>query len=122
MARIDFTNSPPALDIRGKFGQPNGFGEAVFGWSEYGDDNEFAGYYQLRRRPSGNYLVRMRPYWPTNTETEARRAWRNVFASGVSAWHSLTAETKQEYNKRKYPTGQSGFTRFMSEYLKEHAI
>lgn len=65
-------------------------------------------------------IVLLKHYWPKNTETEKRRAWRNIFADGVQAWKDLTTSERLYYNELKYPTGQSGFTRFMSKYLSEH--
>jgi hypothetical protein len=47
-------------------------------------------------------------------------AWRDIFAGGVSTWHGLTTSEKQYYNTLKYPSRQSGFTRFMSKYMSDH--
>lgn len=76
--------------------------------------------YTKNQNMGGQIIVKMRHYWPTNTETETRRTWRNVFAAGVSAWHGLTTGEKLYYNTLKHPARQSGFTRFMSRYLSEH--
>lgn len=110
------------LNLRGKLGIPNGLGESICGWSFFGDWDEFAGYYQNHTTAKGKELVRARPYWPKNIETETRRAWRDVFAAGVLAWHNLTAETKLAYNKLKFPARMSGFCRFMREYLKANKL
>lgn len=88
-----------------------------------GIGNNFLGndvLYTKNQNRGSQIVVKMKHYWPTNTETETRRAWRNVFATGVSTWKALTAEEKQYYNKLKYPARQSGFTRFMSRYLSEN--
>jgi len=122
MAKVDAFEGLFSLSFVGKFDIPNGFGATLFGWNEFGYDHIKAGYYQERPTRKGRIKVRSRHYWPKNPKTENQQAWRNVFAEGVQAWHNLTKEDKQYYNDLKYPQTQSGFTRFMSQYLEENRI
>ncbi len=105
------------FSIRKRLGKPNSLGEMWLGWSELGDDDPFAGVYQKRRRRTGQIYVKMKHAWPDCGHTVRQAEMRSIFADGVTAWHALTTLQKQAYNKRKYPTGQSGFTRHMTEYL-----
>jgi hypothetical protein len=121
MVVINTKNGLYSLTAHGKIGKPNGFGAFMFGWSPFGEVNDKAGYYQKRYNKKRTITVRTRHYWPTNTETPARRAWRNVFAQGMQAWRELDNETRQEYNKRRYPFAMHGVNRFLREYLKNHS-
>jgi hypothetical protein len=51
---------------------------------------------------------------------ENQKSWRAIFADGVQAWKDLTTGERLYYNSLRYPTGQSGFTRFMSKYMSDH--
>lgn len=101
-----------------KVGKPNGFGEIRFGWSEFGDSDSMAGYYQRRHTRSGIKICRMRHYWPRQNPGPAEAARRANFAAGVAAWKALPDETKEMYNNTEYPVGQSGFNRYMSKWMK----
>lgn len=107
-----------SLEFNQKFGLPNGFGLIQFGWSEFGDDNERAGYYQTRPRPGGRILVKTRHYWPVQNPGSAEIARREHFADGVASWQALAPAEKQLYNDMQYPSGQSGFNRFMSYWMR----
>jgi len=107
-------------DFRGKLGVSCGFGTAWLGSSQFGDINDRAGIYQRKKLRNKFGLSRMRSYVPTNNQLENQQIWRGVFGNGVLAWQALDLETKQAYNKLKYPSGLSGFNRFMSKYLKEN--
>jgi hypothetical protein len=120
MAKVTLQNGLLSLGARGKFGKPNGLGEIWLGWSELGEDNIRAGYYQYHWNQRGKYFNKARFYWNPPHTTEAAIAWKTVFAGGVQAWKDLTDEERLAYNRLKYPTAQSGFTRFMSKYLKDH--
>lgn len=54
--------------------------------------------------------------------TPGRQQQRDAFFNAKEAWLALDDETKQEYNNRKYPTGQTGYNRFISEYLKQEEV
>lgn len=118
MAVINAFDGLLSLQFNQKFGLPNGFGLAQCGWSEFGDDNPRAGYYQTRPRPKGRILVKMRHYWPIQNPGSAEQTRRAYFASGVASWQALAPVEKQLYNDLKYPEGQSGFNRFMSYWMR----
>lgn len=112
---------------------PNGLGEHILGWTQLGDVNKYSGYYQKRLCQETSYshtkakrkcikYIRCRPYWPRQNKTERWHEVHNNFANGVSAWHALSTEQKMYYNNLKQPFSQTGFTRFMSQYLKEHKV
>lgn len=101
-----------------KFGLPNLFGWLRFGWSQFGDSNPYSGYYQTRPAKKGRIIVKMKPYWPVQNPGPAEQARRANFAAGVAAWQALDTESKQNYNNMQYPSGQSGFNRFMSLWLR----
>jgi len=120
MVVVDLGEEAKAIEIRGALGLPNSFGEIYFGWSEFGDYFEAAGFYQRRPSMKGQVIVRMRHYWPTNNQHEAQQVWRGVFADGVDAWKALTNEQKEIWRKLKYPRNMLGFHRFMRYYLKSN--
>lgn len=115
-------NGIPCLTIAGKYGSPNGLGEHILGWTQLGDQNDFAGYYQRRANKKGTTFTRCRPYWNPPHTTERALAVKNNFSAGVFAWHALTTEQKNYYNTLKKPHAQTGFTRFMSQWLKENQV
>lgn len=112
----------PCLSIAGKYGLPNGLGEHILGWSQLGDVNKYSGYYQRRSSKKGTTFTRCRPYWNAPHTTQRAVEVKNNFATGVLAWHALSNEEKLYYNRLKTPWAQSGFTRFMSKYLREHKV
>lgn len=120
MAKITLKNGLYSLGARGKFGKPNQLGEHWLGWTELGDYEPKAGYYQWHYNGFGYYWNRSKFYWNPKHTTEACVARNNIFADGVQAWKDLTDNERLYYNSLKYPYAQTGFTRFMSKYLKEH--
>ena len=111
-----------------RLGKPNQCGWIVPGWSEMGDDNDFAGVYQGRPRrktfvvlgekiPGKRLNFFMKPAWPVNTITAPRTAVRDKFRDGVDAWKALSAETKELYSVRANKKQRQGFCLWMSEYL-----
>lgn len=120
MAKVTIQNGLMSLGARGKFGKPNGIGETFLGWSELGDDNPRAGYYQYHWNGYAKYYNRCK-FWEHVIHTsELAMARKAIFRDGVNAWKALTDNEKLVYNRLKYPYAQTGFTRFMSKYLKEH--
>ena len=114
-----------------RLGKPNQFGWIVPGWSEFGDDNDFAGVYQGRPRrktfvtlgekiPGKRLNFFMKPAWPVNPQTAPQQVQRGKFADGVTAWLNLTAEQKLLYNVRADKKQRQGFCLFVSEYLLSH--
>ena len=103
---------------RGKFGEPQSFGWYVFGKSRYADVNEMYGVYQMHTYNNRKVLSLHRDNFPSNPRTVPQQAWRAIFRNAKEAWDELDTETREVYNKLRYPTGQTGFNRFMSQYLK----
>ena len=108
-----------SLGARGKFGKPNEVGETWCGWSDLGDYQPRAGYYQYHWNGIGKYYNKCKFYWPAKHVSGPGYDWNIVFKNGVTAWHALTDNERLAYNELKYPPAQSGFNRFMSRYLKD---
>lgn len=119
MAIVNPTDDLHSLDFTQKIGVPNGLGHHVLGWSFVGHRDDRAGYYQHRNGRNGRIIVKMRPYWPTQNPGVAEQARRAKFRDGVTAWHNLTDSEKLSYNNMGSSYGQSGFTRFMSLYMRD---
>lgn len=120
MAIVDPFKSLISFTSRGKYSNPNELGNFWLGVSELGHFDPKAGYYQKRRGVKGQIIVFCNHYFPADTPTEAKANYRAVFASGVSAWHSLDEESKNVYRRLKNPPRMSGFNRFMSKYISEN--
>jgi hypothetical protein len=120
MAKIDAFSGLYSLNARGKFSSPNGLGIHKLGWTQLGHHDKKAGYYQRHWNGIKYNWVRAKPYWPKQNWTEKHLARAQIFREGVQAWHALDSQTKQAYNDLKYPSAQTGFTRFMTQYLKSH--
>ena len=64
---------------------------------------------------------------PANPDTRAQRKNRNTFAEAVKEWQLLPEEKKRYWNKkaailrRKGKTGKTGYSTFLSGYLKNPA-
>lgn len=120
-----------ALKIHGKLGPSNSLGEARLGVSKLGDSKPMAGIYMRRKigynqytgppdSETGEIIVKMRSYRPTNPQTVPQQTWRTVFANGMAAWQGLTDGQKHEYNVRGSRIGRSGVNLFMRKYLQSH--
>jgi len=107
-------------EVKGRIGRPAGFGAYVFGDNRFGEYSEINGVYQKHPTKRGNKMNMHRDNWPTNPNSVAQQARRNLFAEAMTAWKALDNETKEEYNTRVYPTGQNGHNRFISEYMRSH--
>jgi len=117
MAVVDNINGHKIIACSGKLGKPNGVGRIMFGWSQMGDKFMSAGIYRRNGRHHNQKIVRMKHYRPSNPQTTGQQSWRTTFAGGVTAWHTLTAIEKADWNAKRSPTGMSGFCRFMRSYL-----
>lgn len=109
-----------SFDAKRKFGWPNGYGLAVYGYSRYGDNNPLAGVYQTYHGKDGLITVRKKFYWPSNPSSSLVDARRAVFADGVAAWQALTSLQKKSYDDLTSPSNMSGYNRFLRLYLKSH--
>lgn len=122
MSINDLKTGIPCLSISGRFGVPNELGEHILGWTQLGDQNNFAGDYQRRKGKKHTIYVRCRRDWPKQSKIGKWQANHDNFANGVTAWRALSPSEQMYYNQLKYPHAQTGFTRFMSQYLKTHKI
>lgn len=120
MAIVKIPEDLPALSASGRIGNADGLGAFMLGWSWLGQYNKHSGYYKKNGRWRRSTIVRTKHYWPNNPQTEAQQTNRNIFAEGVSEWHLLTENEKEEWKKQKYPPRRTGFTAFMSDYLKKN--
>lgn len=50
-------------------------------------------------------------------QTPGRLEQRARFLLAKNAWLALDTETKEAYNRLRYPTGQTGYNIFLSRYL-----
>lgn len=105
---------------RKRFGFSHSFGTAFFGYTRFGDFNEYAGIYTYRNNWKQRKHIAMQFYWPTNPQTVPQQAWRAVFANGAVAWQSLTSDQKAEYNKRAKQKHMTGYHLHQREYLSSH--
>lgn len=78
-------------------------------------------YYQRRRTWHGIiWAAHKYPGPPPNPQTPLQQGYRGIFADGVSTWQGMDSDTKDYYNKLKYPRKMTGFNRFLHYYLREH--
>lgn len=120
MALVTEKTGLHADSYSGKFGEPDGYGHAIFARSRYGLNMIQAGVYQKQMGAKGKVLSRHRDNWPSNPRTVPQQAWRALFRDAMMAWRALDTETKEEYNNRVYPPAQYGVNRFITEYIKLH--
>ena len=58
---------------------------------------------------------------PTNPDTAAQRANRNLFAEAMKSWQLLSEEEKERYRKKARRLPMYGHNLFISEYMKTHS-
>lgn len=121
MAIVSLMDEVKVIEIRGKLGRPNELGCVWCGWSECGEYNPLAGYYQKRKNARSQYFVRMRHFITSNPQTPAQQANRSKFSLAVAAWQSKTDEEKRYWRGLKRPRGMSGYNRFLREYMRGFA-
>lgn len=119
----------PAIKITKRLGKPNQFGWIRFGWSEFGDNNPWAGCYQQRRHRkwdgAGGFIIGgsqknfiMKPAWPVQPASVARDAQQAKFVTALQMWQALTSEQKKVYNTIATKISRRGYDYFMSKTLK----
>lgn len=106
-----------STETRKKFGSPNGYGNIIFGFSFYGDDNIFAGIYRRRPTRRGVSIVKMRFYRPFVQRTEDQGIQRNKMIAAVSAWKALTDSQKNTYRQIANKKKRRGVDFFISQFL-----
>ena len=103
--------------VRKKFGRPNKFGQQVYGVSRYGEDNDFAGIYQVRHGRAGLITVREKFYIPTYRRSTKQNTQRNKFTSAIMAWQALTAPEKFFYDCLAVGLNKSGYNIFIGQQM-----
>jgi len=118
MTKVSQIEALRSIHPRRKFGSPNGYGWIIYGFSYYGEENDFAGIYRRRRHKKGISIVKMNFYRPPVSRTEGQAAQRDKFLAAVAAWQALTDEQREE--KRRLATRRSkrGYNVFLTNYLK----
>lgn len=106
-----------SIESRQKFGDPNQCGFSICGWSLCGSFNDVAGLYRVRHYNGKKYREKMAFYPYVITHSETQTVNRAKFASAVSAWQILPAETKAEYKKRAIGRHMFGYHLFLREYM-----
>jgi len=84
------------------------------------DPKGLYGIYRVRHRWGKTIQEKLPFYVPTNPQTEAQQAWRQVYADSVTAWQALTPEQKAVYNENAKGKKMSGYNFFQKEYLLSH--
>ncbi len=128
-----------SLEVRKRLGKPRIYGRSMYGFSEYGLEDNFifwteygasvygrnsyanisqlTGIYQTRHSAGRQETVLMNYYSPANPRSESQQTNRGKMASAVSAWQALTTEEKQVYNQKAFGKHMSGYNVFLKEYL-----
>ena len=57
-------------------------------------------------------------HYPYNPKTPDQQFWRSYMKQGVANWQSFDQETKETYNKARYPEKMTGYARYLKRYLK----
>ena len=117
MALVDFPDRLISMTARKRVGLPNRYGWIIYGWAQYGVDDDNAGVYQVRPTKTKRVHVKMRFCWPINRQTEPQQLNRGKFALAVEAWQALSAEQKAVYNQRAVPLHFFGYHLFLREYM-----
>jgi hypothetical protein len=107
LAVIEVISPPLGLWIRKRLGRP-----------EWPDPLGVSGIYRIQRINGRKVQQKLPHYSPVNPKTEDQLVCQNKFADAVAAWQGLTEEQKNVYNSKTYPRHQSGYNKFLSEYLK----
>ena len=99
---------PYPIALRSKW--PLGLYYSPYGW-----------FYRLHRTWHGIVWAAHKYSGPSyNPRTVKQQTWRGCHADGVSIWQGMSNETKDIYEKMKYPQRMTGFNRFLHYYLREN--
>jgi len=102
------------------FGTSNGYGRISFGFTYFGEDNEFAGIYRRRPHRRGVSLVKMDFYAPVYRRTDAQAVQRDKFADAHAAWTALSESEKEVLRRLAARRSKRGYNVFLTKYLKTH--
>ena len=68
------------------------------------------------------YGMRVDPlHYLYNPRTPDQQFWRAYMAKGVYNWQYFSPETKDSYDKARYPSKMTGYTRYLKKDLKAQA-
>ena len=121
------------LSMRGKVGLPGGFGEIVFGLSQFGLNNPIAGVYQRRYRLKkdppftldknhAKICIRAKYYWPSNMFSRPQHSYCTKFKSAMTAWGALTKEEKQPWIDKSLKLHTRGNGLFVKAYMLDREL
>lgn len=113
----DLKRSLYSVVARKKLGKPNQLGREILGWSELGDDNQFAGLYSSVVVDGVRYQRAFPFYDYVITHTSAQNTQRSKFASAMSAWSALSPTQKAEYKRLAVGQHMSGHNLFIRYYM-----
>lgn len=103
-----------------KFGSPNCYGGAVFGFSYFGYQNEWAGIYRRRPHKNGVSIVKMAHYCPIYKRTVDQALQRDKFQDAIHAWQALSPEEQEALRKIASRKSKRAYNVFLTQYLKTH--
>jgi hypothetical protein len=105
------------------------YGELVFGVNLFGESGGklvfqryWSGYNQYQAKPKEKRHQNSRciKYTiPSNPQTPDQQANRTKFAQANEAWHNLSQEQRDKYNKQQRWKRLCGYNRFMQEYMRD---
>lgn len=105
---------------RKRFGYSQLLGTQFFGYSRFGEYNDYAGVYQYWNSWGQRKHIRKLFHWPMYSSTPAIEASREKFRDAMTAWSALTSYEKLKYNKRATPKQMWGRNLFIREYFASH--
>ncbi len=117
MAIVENEKKLKSYDVRGKFGFSQDYGNALYGYTRFGEQNDSAGCYQRKRTAQGYKLFKQRIYFPTNPRTVPQQAWRAIFTSAMTAWTSLSPTDKSSWKRRAKAYHIHGHNLFLRYFL-----
>ncbi len=78
--------------------------------------------YEQRRTWHGMQPTVRRAVWPKKENIGKNDVYNQRFKNAILAWHALTQEQKDIYNKLKYPRRMQGVNRFIRQYIKSEPL
>ena len=109
-----------SVAIRHQIGWPNGYGEAVAGFTYFGEDNLFYGVYQIRKREKGYIIVKEKFYRPPVMRTDPQGVQRDKMKAAMLAWQALTEEEKKVWRSSASRQSKRGCCVFVSKHILSH--
>lgn len=117
MAKVNTPDTLCSAICYKKFGNSNGFGNIIFGFSYFGEDNVFAGIYRRRPGPKGVSIVKMRFYRPPVSRTEEQAVLRDKFQAAIAAWQGKTEEERQALRDYWHTKHKRAYNVFLTEQM-----